>query len=110
MQLQQDRASSHVAVPPAPSVDRLPVFIRGTAAVYPISSLFSREPGSVIIEFTVGEDGIPRNFKVISATKKSFGDHAIIAIRDWRFEPALKNGKPVAFTIRHTTNFAVDGF
>jgi TonB family protein len=77
--------------------DSLPKLIRGSAPAYPIRQLQLANSGQATIEFTIGENGRARDFKVISASYKSFADHAILALRDWQWDPARKHGRPVPF-------------
>lgn len=84
--------------------DRPPRFVSGKSPVYPISMLLSRKGGGCTIEFTVGIDGKPKEFTVVSSPGK-FADHAIIAIGSWTFEPAMKDGVPVEARVRQTFSF-----
>jgi len=85
--------------------DTPPKFLRGVAPAYPIRQLQLGNSGQATIEFTIGEDGKPRDFRVVSATYKSFADHAIIAVREWRWEPARKHGHPIPFRVRLPFNY-----
>jgi TonB family protein len=82
------------------SFDTPPKLIRGSAPAYPIRQLQLGNSGEATIEFTIGENGKAGDFRVVSATYKSFADHAIIAVRDWQWQPALKRGHPVPVRIR----------
>lgn len=55
--------------------------------------------GSAMIECVVGEDGSVISVKTLSATEPEFGLAAEDAVRQWRFEPATKNGTPVAVSV-----------
>ena len=44
----------------------------------------------------VGKDGRPREPWLMTGRSPAAGYYALQALRDWRFEPALRDGKPVA--------------
>ena len=47
----------------------------------------------------MGPDGQPYNIKVVRALGKGLDEKAVEAVSQWKFEPATKNGKPVAVFI-----------
>ena len=40
------------------------------------------------------------DFKVIKTDYPYFASYAILAVQKWRFQPAMKHGQPVPYTIR----------
>ena len=52
--------------------------------------------GTVLLQIVVGEDGIPRNIKVLRPLGLGLDEKAVEAVSHWRFRPGLKGGKPVA--------------
>ena len=92
---------------PDPEVT-LPVRISGNSPIYPISLLLIGIKGQATISFIIGIDGIPKNFEVIKTNNKKFADHAIIAIREWRYNPALRGTVPIEMSIEQTFDFSVD--
>ena len=48
------------------------------------------------IAFTIDERGVPDNFRAEDVSETMWGPEAILLLRDWRFKPATKDGKPVA--------------
>jgi len=73
---------------------------------YPAGARNMRIEGSVVIDVTIGEDGIPRDLTLISG-QPLLAQAARDAIRQWRYQPALLNGKPVALQQRITVVFKV---
>ena len=55
--------------------------------------------GTVILGMIVGADGRPRNLKVERGLGMGLDEKALEAVRTWKFEPAQKDGKPVAVLI-----------
>jgi TonB family protein len=51
--------------------------------------------GDVILEVTVGTDGKAHDIKVTKSLDPSLDKSAVDALKTWRFEPAMKDGKPI---------------
>src|SRR5882757_8459556 len=49
---------------------------------------------------TVDETGHTRDFSVLDTNYQSFANHAILAVQNWRFQPATKDGHPVPCRVR----------
>ena len=52
-----------------------------------------------------GADGLPKDIRVQRALGMGLDRKALEAVRRWRFEPAMKNGRPVAVQINIELNF-----
>jgi TonB family protein len=63
--------------------------------VYPHAARTQRLEGTVVLEVTIGEDGTPQGLKVISGLPV-LAQAAMSAVQQWRYQPSLLNGKPVA--------------
>jgi TonB family protein len=57
------------------------------------------------IGIIVDKDGMPRGLHVVQSGGKDFDAKAMKAVRQYRFAPALYEGKPVAAAIRIEVNF-----
>ena len=84
---------------PSPQWDTPARLLRGDAPIYPIGQLLNGKQGHAQVAFTVAEDGSTRDIRVGEATNAVFGRHAAIAVKGWRFEPAMLHGRPVASTL-----------
>jgi Ca-activated chloride channel family protein len=62
--------------------------------------------GTVVLWAIIGPDGRPREVKVARALGMGLDERAIEAVRRWRFEPATKDGKPVAVQMNIEVAFA----
>ena len=49
--------------------------------------------------------GRPQNLKVARSLGMGLDQKAIEAVRQWKFEPAMKDGRPVAVQINVEVNF-----
>ncbi len=61
--------------------------------------------GVCILWLIVGPDGHPRDVKVARSLGMGLDQKAIEAVKKWKFEPAMKDGKPVAVQINVEVNF-----
>lgn len=55
--------------------------------------------GSVVLSAIIGADGRPRNLQVARSLGMGLDQKALDAVAKWRFEPAMKDGHPVAVQI-----------
>src|SRR5271165_2111636 len=61
--------------------------------------------GTVVLWLIVGPDGKPRDIRVSRPLGMGLDQKAIEAVNRWRFEPAMKDGRPVAVQITVEVNF-----
>jgi periplasmic protein TonB len=61
--------------------------------------------GTVILRLIVHPRGTPRDVHVAHALGMGLDENAVEAVRQWRFEPALKDGRPVAVLVDVEVNF-----
>jgi TonB family protein len=58
-----------------------------------------RAVGSVIIALVVSSKGLPKNPRVVKGLDKDLDQSAVDAVKQWRFAPAQKNGRPIAVRV-----------
>ncbi|HEU5450507.1 MAG TPA: energy transducer TonB [Terriglobales bacterium] len=61
--------------------------------------------GTVVLWVVVGPDGRPRDIRVQRSLGLGLDEKAVEAVRQWKFEPAKKDGNPVAVQINVEVNF-----
>jgi len=61
--------------------------------------------GVCVLWLIVGPDGHPRDIRVARPLGMGLDQKAIEAVKQWKFEPAMKDGKPVAVQINVEVNF-----
>ena len=61
--------------------------------------------GTVVLWTVIGPDGRPRDIKIARSLGMGLDEKAIEALRQWKFEPALKDGRPVPVQINVEVNF-----
>ncbi len=92
------------------------VFHMGSGAAPP-RAIYSPEPefsdearkakyqGVVTLGVIVEPDGRPTNIRVLNSLGMGLDEKAIETVKTWRFEPAMKDGKPVRFEIAVEVDF-----
>ena len=58
-----------------------------------------RATGSVIIGLVVSSKGLPIDPRIIKGIDKDLDQSAVDAVKQWRFVPAQRDGKPIAVRI-----------
>jgi periplasmic protein TonB len=61
--------------------------------------------GTVVLYVVVDAQGYPRDLRVIRPLGLGLDQKAIEAVKQWRFKPGLKDGKPVAVSAQIEVNF-----
>jgi protein TonB len=74
---------------------------------YPRSARMSRRIGSVVLQCTVRADGTVDDLKVLRG-EEPFVTAAVKAVRRWRYEPAMRDGHPVAVPHKIEVRFELD--
>jgi protein TonB len=74
--------------------------------VYPELARRARIQGPVVLLMTVDEHGQPIQVQVLDG-HPAFHEAAKQAARQWRFEPAQMNGRPVMAAFRLTLKFTL---
>ena len=75
----------------------MPIRIEQVSPEYPPVAQRLRVSGVVEAEFLVGPDGTVEDFRIVSVTRTGVGFERATeeAVRQWRYEPATKNGVKV---------------
>jgi TonB family protein len=61
--------------------------------------------GTCVLRVIVGADGNPRDIRVQRTLGHGLDEKAIEAVKKWKFEPAQKDGQPVAVQINVEVSF-----
>ncbi|MBK6725725.1 MAG: TonB family protein [Xanthomonadales bacterium] len=99
-----------VATAPAQPVaqSRDPVLVRQVRPVYPAAAARRRQEGWVEVSFTVAASGDVTDVNVSRAQPRGVFDRdAVRAVSQWKYEPAMENGKPVSRTLTRRIEFAL---
>jgi TonB family protein len=72
--------------------------IKQTAPQYP-NGRGVRASGSVLIGLIVSSKGLPKDPHILKSLDKDLDQSAVDAVKEWRFAPAQKDGKPIAVRV-----------
>ena len=61
--------------------------------------------GTVTLGVVIDRDGRPRNIRVVRSLGMGLDERALAAVREWRFQPATKDGQAVAVIVNIEVNF-----
>jgi TonB family protein len=61
--------------------------------------------GTVVLSLVVGPDGRAHDIRVRRSLGLGLDEKAVETVRTWKFEPARKDGQPVAVLISIEVNF-----
>ncbi len=75
-------------------LDHEPRLIKNVRPVYPENLKKSEKSGMVVVEFFIDPAGNVKAPGIKMATDDEFAISALAAIKEWKFEPPLKRGKP----------------
>ncbi|NII12120.1 energy transducer TonB [Oleiagrimonas sp. C23AA] len=108
-QRKREQASAAKApAKPAPVSIQDAVLTHQVKPRYPTAAVRSSQEGWVDVEFTVGTDGKVNDAHVVEAKPHHVFDRsAVDAVSKWRYKPALRNGKPMAVTMRRRIVFTL---
>jgi periplasmic protein TonB len=99
--------SPQPTAPAAGTASTVPRLVHAPPPEYPRDALRSRASGDVVIRIDVGADGTPTALELVRSSRhRSLDRAALQAVRRWRFEPALRDGMPVAASVQQTVSFA----
>jgi TonB family protein len=87
------------------AVDYRPKVISGVDADYSEEARRKKISGMVIVSLVVDEEGLPTQVKVIQGIGYGLDEKAVDAVRQYRFRPAMKDGKPVACPLQIDVSF-----
>ena len=89
--------------------NRFPKVISQVDAEYPVQARADKHPlnGAVVVGVTVGADGAVKETHIVHSLRADFDESAQTAVRQYRFEPALADGKPVEAKIQIEVDFRI---
>ncbi len=101
----QSAASGSAAAAPAAPEAR-PVY--GRAPEFPVDARLDGIEGWVKFTYTIGKDGTVRNVRIVEAEPRNVFENAVRrAVRSWRFEPMMAEGRAVEREITQVIEFAL---
>jgi periplasmic protein TonB len=87
--------------------------VSAPVVIYSVEPEFSEEArkakvaGNVLVNLWVGTDGLPSHVHVIRGVGMGLDEKAKEAVMQYRFKPAMENGKPVLVELNIEVNFQI---
>ena len=80
---------------------------RKVAPLYPAEAKRDGVQGKVVLRVVINAEGIPENIRVATSVDPRLDQAAMEAVEQWRYEPAMKDGKAVAVETSIDVNFTL---
>jgi len=87
--------------------DTPPKLKKFVEATHPPAALEQGLTARVEVELVVGTDGLVKDAKVVTPVGSGFDEAALEAVRQFEFEPATRDGQPMAARIRYAYEFVL---
>jgi protein TonB len=91
----------------APAISRPPQPDKQVSPRYPKAALAEKREGDVLVEALVSSAGCIRAAEVLSSEHVDLAGEALRSAVQWRFKPALQEGKPVATIVHMPVKFRI---
>lgn len=85
-----------------------PVVIHKAEPAYTDEARNAKLQGTVVLRMVIRPDGKPHNIRVERSLGSGLDEQAIAAVQQWEFQPATKDGQPVAVLINVEIEFRID--
>jgi len=82
-----------------------PVLVSKVEPVFSDEARAAKVDGTVVLYTEVGPDGAAHNLRVLHGLGYGLDEHAIEAVQQWRFQPGMKDGRPVTVAATIEVNF-----
>jgi hypothetical protein len=117
-----------IAISDSVTAPSAPKLVHQVRPAYPQEAKAEKVQGLVLIDLTIGKDGAIKDARVAASAPtaarlkeleakkgtpaaaegdKRLSEAALEAVKQWRYEPILKDGKPVEFKATVTVNFSL---
>ena len=90
-------------------LDSIPEPIEVVKPKYPLEFKEEGVRGEVSVLFYIDEEGRVRMPHIAEYTHEEFAQLALVAVRQWKFNPPIRRGKPVSILVRQPFSFLGDG-
>ncbi len=105
---QANRSYDEAGVAPLPIGNGVmaPIVTYSVEPEYTEAAKKAKVNGAVLLNLWVDEQGATSHVRVVHSVAKDLDDKAIQAVRQYRFKPALRDGRPVLVAVNIEVNFA----
>jgi TonB family protein len=74
---------------------------------YPQSARDAGTEGTLTLGCVIGTDGLVQDARVVKSLSPELDEAAVNAVRQWRFKPAMKSGKPIVVQVNVDVHFSL---
>jgi TonB family protein len=82
-----------------------PVVLNNVEAEFTDAARRAKYQGKCLISFIVDRNGLPQDLRVVRPLDYGLTEESIVAVKKYRFKPAMKNGEPIPVKITIEVNF-----
>lgn len=95
----------------APSLVQMPKLLSEVRPNYTADAMRARIQGKIVLEAIVERDGTVGAVRVVESLDRQYGldDEAVRSVKQWRFEPGMREGVPVRVLVTITQTFTLRG-
>ena len=86
----------------------MPTVLKRVTPEYTPEARAARISGTVVLQVVIQADGAPKIVKVIKPLDLGLTENAIAALEQWKFNPAMRNGKEVPVSANIEVNFNLE--
>jgi TonB family protein len=90
----------------AGEIDRVPARVSTPAPLYAAEAEKQGVRGKVLVHFYIDEQGVVRLPSVEAGAHPYLSEQAVAAVREWRFEPPTRYGRPVLIAASQEFDFS----
>jgi protein TonB len=91
------------------TADTLPQLLDNRPPIYPNQAIAERLQGTVLLRIELTSEGTVGAIEVAAGSGHAILDAAAVqAVRSWRFQPAMRFGRPIPYTVRLPVRFSLD--
>lgn len=84
-----------------------PVVVHRVQPEYPRSAIVVHRSGTAVVVATIDRSGLVRDARILKDPGFGLGPAALAAVRQWRFQPATRDGNPVSVRYQLTVTFTL---
>ena len=89
-------------------LDEVPEPIEVVKPKYPMEFKDEGVEGAASVMFYIDEEGRVRMPHISEFTHQEFAELALVAVKQWKFKPPIRHGKPVSIMVSQPFNFVGD--
>ena len=83
----------------------LPTIVRRVKPEYTKAAIEAKLHGRVALVTVIGIDGVPSEITVLEGLEKGLDERAVECLRQWRFKPGARDGKPAPLKVAVEVDF-----